>query len=61
MKSKGDVAMYKDTLKNRVRFATTLSKESHEKLKRYAAKTMIPVSRLMDLAIEKLVEPDKND
>lgn len=53
--------MYQDTLKNRVRFGTTLSKESHEKLKQYAAKTMIPVSKLMDLAIEKLVESDRND
>ncbi len=52
--------MYQDTLKNRVRFGTTLKKESLQKLKDYSEKTMIPISKLMDLAIDKLVESDAN-
>lgn len=48
--------VYKDTLKNRVRFGTTLDKEVYERLREYASQTMIPVSKLMDIAITNLLK-----
>ena len=48
--------MPNNELKNRVRFSTTLDKSAYEKLKRYSNETMIPISKLMDIAISKLVE-----
>lgn len=45
-----------DTLKNRVRFGTTLTPETHEKLKELSAETMIPISRLVEMAISNLLE-----
>lgn len=48
--------MCQDTLKNRIRFSTTLSKESNEKLKEFSHQTMIPISKLMDIAISRLIE-----
>lgn len=48
--------MSNNELKNRVRFSTTLDKSTHEKLKAYSDKTMIPISKLMDIAISNLVE-----
>lgn len=43
--------MPKDELKNRVRFSTTLDKNVERKLKEYSNQTMIPISRIIDLAI----------
>lgn len=40
-----------DTLKNRMRFSSTLPKEMYNLLKEYSEKTMIPVSRLIESAI----------
>lgn len=40
-----------NTLKNRERFSTTLDKETVKQLKEYSNKTMIPISRILDLAI----------
>lgn len=43
--------MSKDTLKNRIRFSSTLSFETDKKLKEFSQKTMIPVSRIIESAI----------
>ena len=43
--------MVKDSLKNRVRFSSTLSPEVDKALKEYSQKTMIPISKILDMAI----------
>ena len=43
--------MVKDSLKNRVRFSSTLSPEVDKALKEYSQKTMIPISKIIDVAI----------
>lgn len=48
-----------DTLKNRERFSTTLSKETVIKLKDYSNESMIPISKIMDLAIMEYVNKHK--
>lgn len=48
--------MKKDTLKNRIRFSTTLSFETNKKLKEYSQKTDIPISKVVDKAISKFIE-----
>lgn len=48
--------MAQGELKNRVRFSTTIDKEVAGKLKSYSAKTMIPVSKLIDIAITNLLK-----
>lgn len=60
-KKKGGAYMSKDELKNRVRFSTTLDKEVEKKLKEYSKKSMIPISKLLDIAIAKLIENGIND
>lgn len=60
-KKKGGAYMSKDELKNRVRFSTTLDKEVEKKLKEYSKKTMIPISKLLDIAITKIIENGIND
>lgn len=43
--------MVKDSLKNRVRFSSTLSPDVDKVLKDYSQKTMIPISKILDSAI----------
>lgn len=43
--------MVKDSLKNRVRFSSTLSPEVDKALKEYSQKTMIPISKILGSAI----------
>ena len=43
--------MVKDSLKNRVRFSSTLSPEVDKALKEYSQNTMIPISKILDSAI----------
>lgn len=50
-----------DTLKNRIRFSTTLDKDVNEKLKEFSQQTMIPISKLMDIAIKRLIEQGVNN
>lgn len=50
-----------DTLKNRIRFSTTLDKEVNEKLKEFSRQKMVPISKLMDIAIMRLIERGIND
>lgn len=52
--------MAKDTLKNRIRFSTTLTPESNEKLKELSKETLIPISKLVDIAISNLAEKGIN-
>lgn len=47
--------MAKDSLKNRVRFSSTLSIEVDKALKEYSQKTMIPISKILDIAISKYI------
>ena len=47
--------MVKDSLKNRVRFSSTLSPEVDKALKEYSQKTMIPISKILDMAILKYI------
>lgn len=44
-----------DGLVNRVRFTTSVKKELVPKLKDYSKETMIPVSKLVDIALERLL------
>ena len=45
-----------DTLKNRVRFSTTLSKETEKKLKEYSEQSMIAISKIIDAAITEYIK-----
>lgn len=56
IKLKGGVFVPKNELKNRVRFSTTLDKTVNEKLKEVSKETMIPISKLLDIAIMLLIE-----
>jgi hypothetical protein len=48
--------MPKDELKNRVRFSTTLDKETEKQLKEFSKATLIPISKIVDNAILLYVE-----
>lgn len=48
--------MAQGELKNRVRFSTTLDKEVDRKLKELSQETMIPISKLVDMAINNLLK-----
>lgn len=43
--------MSKEELKNRVRFSTTLDKETEKKLKDFSQLTLVPISKIVDKAI----------
>ena len=47
--------MVKDSLKNRIRFSSTLSPEVDKALKEYSQKTMIPISKILDAAITEFI------
>lgn len=47
-----------DTLKNRVRFSTTLQKDTVKKLKEYSEITMIPISKIVNQAILEYIKKD---
>ena len=48
---KGGVSMSKEKLKNRVRFSTTLDKETEKQLKEFSQLTLVPISKIVDKAI----------
>lgn len=50
--------MVKDSLKNRVRFSSTLSPEVDKALKEYSQKTMIPISKILDMAITEFINKE---
>ncbi|MCI9136533.1 MAG: ribbon-helix-helix domain-containing protein [Lachnospiraceae bacterium] len=43
--------MANDTLKNKVRFSSTLPPEVDKMLKDYSKQTMIPISKIVEVAI----------
>lgn len=43
--------MTNDTLKNKVRFSSTLPPEVDKMLKDYSKQTMIPISKIVEVAI----------
>jgi hypothetical protein len=49
-----------DRLKYRVRFSTSLDKKTVHDLKEYSDKTMIPVSRIVDVAVQEYVNKHKD-
>lgn len=51
--------MAKDSLKNRVRFSSTLSPEVDAALKEYSKKTMIPISKILDSAIMEYITQNR--
>ena len=50
--------MVKDSLKNRVRFSSTLSPEVDKALKEYSKKTMIPISKILDMEITEFINKE---
>lgn len=52
--------MPKDELKNRVRFSTTLDKETEKQLKEFSKSTLIPISKIVDSAILCYIKSTKN-
>lgn len=45
-----------DRLKNRIRFSTTLDKKTIQALKEYSDKTMIPISKIVDVAVQEYIK-----
>lgn len=52
--------MANDTLKNRVRFSTTLEPDVNEQLKQMSRETLIPISKLVNIAITNLLKEGIN-
>lgn len=48
--------MAKKVLKNRTQFTSTLKNELYEALKGTSDRTSIPISKLLDQAVEELIE-----
>jgi hypothetical protein len=48
--------MAKKILKNRTQFTSTLKNELHEGLKQLSDETSIPISRLLDMAVENILK-----
>lgn len=48
------------TLKNRVRIGSAIDKKLYEELKKLSKKSRIPISKLLDEAIEDLIKKHKN-
>lgn len=53
---KGNAIMPKNELKNRVRFSTTLEIDTNKRLKEFSQKTEIPVSKIVNNAINEYIE-----
>lgn len=51
--------MANDTLKNKVRFSSTLTPEVDKMLKDYSKQTMIPISKIIEMAITKYISENK--
>ena len=45
-----------DRLKNRIRYSTSLDKKTIQMLKEYSEKTMIPTSKIVDVAVQEYIE-----
>lgn len=53
--------MANDTLKNKVRFSSTLTPEVDKMLKDYSKETMIPISKILEVAIVKYISESKKE
>ena len=51
--------MASDTLKNKIRFSSTLTTEVDKMLKDYSKQTMIPISKIIEMAITKYISENK--
>lgn len=51
--------MAEDTLKSRIRFSSTLLPEVEKALKEYSKATMIPISKILDIAIMEYIQKGK--
>lgn len=56
---KGGELMASDTLKNKVRFSSTLTPEVDKMLKDYSKETMIPISKILESAVTKYILENK--
>ena len=56
---KGGEPMANDTLKNKVRFSSTLTPEVDKMLKDYSKQTMIPISKILESAVTKYIAENK--
>lgn len=52
--------MPKNELKNRVRFSTTLEIETEKKLKDFSAETDIPISKIVNNAVNEYIDKRRN-
>jgi len=52
--------MGKKVLKNRVHFTSTMKTELYERLQHYSKETHIPISRILDMAVESFLPPKEN-
>lgn len=52
--------MPKNELKNRVRFSTTLEIETEKKLKDFSAETDIPISKIVNNAVNEYINKRRN-
>lgn len=48
--------MSNDTLKNKIRFSSTLSPDINQMLKKYSKESMIPISKILESAIREYIE-----
>ncbi len=53
--------MANDTLKNKVRFSSTLTPEVDKMLKDYSKETMIPISKILEAAIVKYIRESRKE
>ncbi len=51
--------MANDTLKNKVRFSSTLPPEVDKMLKDFSKDTMIPISKILEVAIVEYIQKSK--
>lgn len=51
--------MASDTLKNKIRFSSTLTPEVDKMLKDYSKQTMIPISKIIEMALIKYISESK--
>lgn len=51
--------MVNDTLKNKIRFSSTLTPGVYKMLKDYSKETMIPISKILEIAIIRYISENK--
>lgn len=48
--------MANDTLKNKIRFSSTLSPEVNDMLKNYSKQSMVPISKILEAALKEYID-----